>query len=121
MVLFKFSLVYVNHVLSVAFTFHYGPIQMTKKKTLFHAHIYLHSTMVLFKFTLDIYSHFTEKNLHSTMVLFKSSNYNTTFENVINLHSTMVLFKYEDLDRFDEIANIFTFHYGPIQITPIVA
>ena len=33
----------------------------------------------------------------------------------INLHSTMVLFKYE-VEAAAHIEDIFTFHYGPIQI-----
>ena len=71
MVLFKLNAIGVNMIKSTPFTFHYGPIQMTKKLKYNHSggKFTFHYGPIQIDYLTD--ERFDQANLHSTMVLFK--------------------------------------------------
>ena len=77
---------------------------------------HLHSTMVLFKSVFQHLFFHSLAHLHSTMVLFKSKWLSYKF-NKINIYIPLWSYSNEPFVYFLGASILFTFHYGPIQIT----
>ena len=115
MVLFK-SKIHINISDISVFTFHYGPIQILQVLPNSPLHTDLHSTMVLFKLRYAAYSEFKKKNLHSTMVLFKSSSV-AFLSTHIFIYIPLWSYSNRAMPYLFNNLSVFTFHYGPIQIS----
>ena len=68
-------------------------LKLSELENVTNALIYLHSTMVLLKWMINLKMQLREMYLHSTMVLLKLLEDIKSGVNKIDLHSTMVLLK----------------------------